>query len=169
MLTPSLILFSNSFAPNIKNIFSESSIKEINLKNDRCNNAYANRLHYVAEYFESKTFSNVTIIENNIDKGLLLSKLNGTYDVICRFVDEKSLNMSFNLFDALLHYADLKDEFKLDGLFVEDDAETFFDKDLLDDLNESVSKIQNILDMATEENENLYVKLKKIYEEKIKV
>ena len=168
MNTPCLILFSNEFASNIKNIFSTSKIEELNLKTDKCKDPNINRLLYLVEYIEGKKFSHITIVTNDFERGLLLAKLNGTYEVICRFNDDESLGMSFNLFDILLAYESMKDEFIVDEFLQEDGAEEYFKKGDLDDFSNIKNNIQSVLSNALIENENLLNKIVAIYEMQLK-
>lgn len=169
MNTPCLIIFSNQFAPNVSNIFSKSEIEEIEYKLGDCKNPYINRLSYVVERLEDKKYSHITVITNEIDSGLLLAKMNGNFEVICRFKNNDALNMAFNLFDLLLAYDVMKDDFTVADFFVEDDAETFFQKNDLNELNEIKNSMQLALTDAVAENEKLIAKVVDIYETQIKV
>jgi len=169
METPCLVLFSNEFATNIKNIFSSSKIEEINLKSDKCSDPYINRLLYLVEYIEAKKYSHITVVKDNFEQGLLLAKLNGTYEVICKLDNEHVAGMSFNLFDILLAYESMKDEFYIDDPLTEDGAEEYFKKSDLDDLDSIKESIQSTLDKALVENEKLLKKVVAIYESQLKV
>jgi hypothetical protein len=169
MNTPCLIIFSNQFAPNVSNIFSKSNIEEIIYKLSDCRNPYINRLKDLVENIEGKRYSHITIITNELDSGLLLAKMNGTFEVICRFNNEDTLNMAFNLFDLMCTYNCKKDDFTVEDFFVEDDAETFFQKNDLNELNEIKDSMKLSLTDAIAVNEKLFAKIVEIYETQIKV
>jgi hypothetical protein len=169
MNTPCLVLFSNSFATNIKDIFSTCEIEELNRKTDKCSNPHINRLHDLVERIEGKKYSHITIVTGDFERNLLLAKLNGTYEVICRFNNDDVAGLSFNLFDLMCAYESMKDSFVFDSLFIEDEAEECFNKNDLDDLEAIKNNIQSALDGALTKNEILLKKIVDIYESQLKV